>query len=233
MNLNKYNISKFNIPSGAGNDEINFSVDCHEQIVTTVTFSLNTLFDATGSESLNNFVVGTAGIKFGFGLETELGSSVTAELIAVIKGSLEEKLQVISNVVEDISVGLEGKEEISLSTYLSADSKFFVVGDERLLNSFFAGKDLTYNFFANEELILGVRTSLLNDLLFSLNISLRPGETVEIDSDVFTAYLNDQNVIDLYSGEWITISRDSMELNVSSGSGGNLAGLLIYRERYL
>ena len=233
MNLNKYNISKFNIPSGVDSDEIKFTADCHEQIVTTVTFSLNTLFNATGSESLNNFVVGTAGIKFGFGLETELGTSVVAELITVIKGSLEEKLQVISNAVADVSVGLESKEEISSSIYLSAYSKFFVVGDERLLNSFFAVKDLKYSFFANEELISGVRTSLLNDLLFSLNISLRPGETVEIDSDVFTAYLNDQNVIDIYSGDWITISRNSMELNVSSGSGGNLAGLLIYRERYL
>lgn len=233
-NLDKYNLSKYNIGGSSSSDEILITMDCHEQLVTTVTFSLNTLIDATGSENLLNNVQATRAIMFGFNLENELGTNIKADLIAVIKTNCLETLNVIVNVFENISGALELEEDLKVDTHLSLNTKFNLTSNERLMTSVFGGADVvTKSIFLNEALMVGVRTSLLNNSIFNLNITLQPGESVEIDSDLFTAYLLDENVLDQYHGDWVNIDRDSIALNVSSGSGGDLEGILIYRERYL
>lgn len=64
-------------------------------------------------------------------------------------------------------------------------------------------------------------------------LTIPPGGELRLNSDVFTAMLNGENVLYAQNGDWITLSDKTLRLLVESVSGGGLEGQLIYTERYL
>lgn len=64
-------------------------------------------------------------------------------------------------------------------------------------------------------------------------VVIPPGGELRIDSDQFLVLLNGENALHTQSGDWITISRSLLRINIESASGGPLEGQLIYTERYL
>lgn len=66
-----------------------------------------------------------------------------------------------------------------------------------------------------------------------LDVVIPPGGRLVIDSDHYTIYLNNQNAIHAYSGDWIKLSRPFLALEVESGTSGALDVGILYREAYL
>lgn len=70
--------------------------------------------------------------------------------------------------------------------------------------------------------------------IMSFNDIVIPADGIlVIDAENCTAYLNNENVIDLYSGDWIWLSRLLQGMDVSSNTSGDIDVKLLYRERYL
>ena len=59
------------------------------------------------------------------------------------------------------------------------------------------------------------------------------GSILVIDMENFTATLDGENVIDLYSGDWFELTRKLQGIDVASGTNGDFDVSVLYRERYL
>lgn len=64
-------------------------------------------------------------------------------------------------------------------------------------------------------------------------ITIPPNGTVVIDSEYFTAVMNSENIVDLYDGDWLTISEKLMAMEARGISSGDLNVKVLYREMYL
>lgn len=65
------------------------------------------------------------------------------------------------------------------------------------------------------------------------DLEIPPGGVLTIDSELFNAMLNGENIIDQYDGEWITFDRPLQGVDVESGTSGPISVSILYRERYL
>lgn len=233
--MNKYNLSKYNVGGGGfGSENIFFDMDCHERVEVIFTSSLNMLFGAEGTEKLDVNVMVTHGIPFTQELHAELEFNARLDAHVVIEVDGLEELKSVVDIVKDTNFEIDILEEIEHKFYLGNDISFEVEVDEKFDSSIFASKDIiTKDLFLSESLHTAFRTSLLNIETLTVNVSLRPGETLEIDSDLFAAYVGDRNVIDLYTGDWINLDRNTISVDIGSGSGGRLEGVMVFRERYL
>ena len=68
-----------------------------------------------------------------------------------------------------------------------------------------------------------------------LNVTLKPGQTLIIDSSTYNVLLNSENAISIHSGDWIDeLNRNTTEIRIDAASGAtNLTGTILYTERYL
>ena len=66
-----------------------------------------------------------------------------------------------------------------------------------------------------------------------VEITIPPGGELRLDSDIFTAMLDGENVLYAQSGDWINVSRELLRLIVENATGGALEGQIIYTERFL
>lgn len=62
-----------------------------------------------------------------------------------------------------------------------------------------------------------------------MDLVIAPGSELVIDSETFTIYLDGENVIDRYEGDWLFFDRTLRELEVSE----DLTVSVLYRRRYL
>lgn len=230
----KYNVSKFNIKGSVDSENILFTMDCSERIQTTITFSLNMVFAVEGSESIDSSMRATHGIHFSQSLSEDLSVSALLDAHVIIKADCKEDVKTIVGVVKDTKFELELSEEIGNSFYASNNISFNVFASEKLESNFYGSKDIVIkDLFLSESVQTVLRTSLLNLESLTLSITLLPGQSVEIDSEAYSAYIGDTNVLDLYNGDWITVDRNTIGLEIGVGSGGRLQGILVYKERYL
>lgn len=67
----------------------------------------------------------------------------------------------------------------------------------------------------------------------TVRLTIPPGGELRLDSELFLALLDGENVLYAQAGDWINVSRDLLRLVVESATGGALQGQLIYTERFL
>jgi len=66
-----------------------------------------------------------------------------------------------------------------------------------------------------------------------IDVTIPPGGTLVIDTDNYTAYLDNVSVIDRVSGEWLSVRRPTIKMAVTGGVSGNLNVMAMYREMFL
>ena len=66
-----------------------------------------------------------------------------------------------------------------------------------------------------------------------IDITLPPGSEIRIDSETYRVIMDGDNVLYAQNGDWLTLTRELLYIDVESASGGELSGTLIYTERYL
>lgn len=94
-------------------------------------------------------------------------------------------------------------------------------------------KDIHTALLAYEVLSAMLDASSTQTEQASFTITLPPGSELRVDSDTFRVTKDGENILYAQSGDWITLSRELLYLDIESASGGSLQGNLIYVERYL
>ena len=146
---------------------------------------------------------------------------------------LAEDLLGYANVLVDANLDELMAEELKCTAYLSCDIPVSAASSSVLQSKAAIAMDMYCSYVASEALNSDIVAVNLEREVAVINVTIPAGGRLIIDSDFFTATLNDENIIDLYAGDWITLSRDLIELDVDSGTGGKLTGKAIYTERYL
>lgn len=232
--MSKFNLDKFNIKAGFDSEDVSFTMDCSERFQTTITFSLNTLFGAEGTENVKSYMQATNAVPFTQSLSEVFNVNALLDAFVIVSMDSKEELKTRVDVVKDTTFEVDAKEKIDLTLYLSTDIEFDVEASEKIQNNLNLVKNIiTDELFLSESLQTVLRTSLLNLETLTLNVRLLPGGSIEIDSEMLSAYMGDTNVLDLYNGDWILIDKDTIGLEIGTGSGGKLEGVLVFKERFL
>lgn len=92
------------------------------------------------------------------------------------------------------------------------------------------------NFNSNEvytaTMFAIINISVLEYETVVITVSIPSKSELRIDSENYEVTLNGENIIHQHSGAWITLSRNIVDMLISSSAGG-LEGKLLYTERYL
>ena len=96
-----------------------------------------------------------------------------------------------------------------------------------------ASKNINTSFVAADILTAILEATSQTTEIVTVQVTIPPGGELRLDSDVFLAMLNGENVLYAQSGDWINVSRALLRLIVESATGGSLEGQLIYTERFL
>lgn len=232
-NLKPFNISKFNIPSLGDEEDIEISLYCYEKYNTTVTFSKNSLLTISASEKLITKNRVTISIPEDLDLNVILGIRSKLDSYITILGKYHEYLNFSSKLSEDINFKLDLSSDIKLNAYLSSNNNIILNSIENLkLKEAKGSLNITFrDLKLDENLITNFNSEILFNLLTEIDTRLNKGQKLVIDSNNFTAYLDDENVLDKFQGNWINISRDIESIEIKSN--GKIKGKIIFRERFL
>ncbi len=154
---------------------------------------------------------------FSYSLSENLGESIECD------ASLKKDIR----IVDLLSYRMDGDLLLGKNIELSPNL------EDNLENHIFIGKVLYENILVAEQLNTEICVNVLEKQIARVDVVLRPGEELRIDSSLFNATLNGDNILHLYDGDWIQISRDTVKLTIQTATGGNVTGKLLYTERYL
>lgn len=232
-NLKPFNLSSFNISGSQQEEDIDFSMFCYEKYDTTITFSKNTPLITVCSERVQTKTQLTMAIPTSLNLQGTLNIKPKGNIVVIVELEGREEIQAKASIAENISDSFDLKAAFNLSSYLACDKEveFLFEEDLNFKEISLALDILSSGFSVHESLISNLQSAILRNLVTKLQENCRSGDRIIIDSDVFTAYKNDENILDKYTGDWIYLSRDleSIEIN----GNGKFKAKLIFRERFL
>lgn len=229
--LKPFNLSGFNI-SGSQNEEVDISIYCYEKYETTINFSKNTLLTVTCNERLSNNVKLTLSIPENMDLEANLGVIPKLEFFINLESNFKESILSKVKLAEDINFEIDINNDFKISCNICLDSKFdFNIFENLDIKDLTFGKNILIKDYVNsEELLTNLKSSVLNNWITKVNAS---GKIIEIDSDKYTVYIDEENALDKFSGDWIYLSREVESIEISSSDNKKITGKIIFRERFL
>ncbi len=234
MNLDKYNLGKYNIKH-FNSEDVEFTMHCAERIDMMANFSANIPIVMTAVENLKSLATLSVAIPFDLNLSEEFMISAKAEVALYIAMNCLEELRNKLSICKDISFEEDGKEEIVIECYVSKNIPFAESYVENFVVNEVLGNlnILMDNILLDEQLFVNANATQIDDETIKINLSLNKGDILRIDSDDFTVFLNDKNVFDLYQGGWLELSRGTESIEIDSVRKGKLKGKIVFRERFL
>lgn len=234
FNRSKFNNARFNLPAGDGTDSFNIRLFFKENIknMTESAIEINERFNF--NEQINQSTVLTLGMPYTFNVKEEIKGRSTVSIAIVIKslfkGVIGSDVQAAKNINEkfEFSDLINSKAEAGKDIEIPAILLF-----ENINNKSVAALEMYLKNHFTEILNSKIAGNITEYEHAIFNVELKPGEELEINSDLFTAYINDKNVLDLQEGSWVYFDADSRELIIDTGSGGKIEGKLLYREGWL
>lgn len=170
-----------------------------------------------GSEAVTKLALSGQIVVFAVGSGTETVASPSDKIMADYKAEAVGAETVSSDVHMDFDCQLEAdlSETVGSTTVIGCDTWITAEGYELVTES------------ASLENI-EIKTC-------NLNLTLRPGQTLIVDSSTLNVLLDNQNAIDVHSGDWIDeLNRNTTEIRIDSASGAaGLTATILYTERYL
>lgn len=230
-NLKPFNLSGFNV-NGYHNEEVDISIYCYEKYETTINFSKNTLLTVTCNERLSNKIRLTLSMPENIDLKADLGIKSKLEFFINLESDFKESI--LSNVkpAEDINFEIDVENDFKVSCYAGLNSifNFNIFENCYIRDSSFGKNILIKNAVNSEELVTNLKSTILNNWITKINSS---GKKIEIDSDKYTVYVDDENALDKFSGDWIYLSREVESIEISSSNNKKIKGKIIFKERFL
>lgn len=229
--LKPFNLSGFNI-AGSQNEEVDISIYCYEKYETTINFSKNTLLTVTCNERLSNNIKLTLSIPENMDLEAELGVIPKLEFFINLESNFKEEILSKVKLAEDINFEIDVNNDFKVSCNIGLDSTFnFNLFENLYIRDISFGKDILIKENINsEELLTNLKSTILNNWVTKINSS---GKRIEIDSDKYTVYIDKENALDKFQGDWIYLSREIESIEISSSNNKKITGKIIFRERFL
>lgn len=94
-------------------------------------------------------------------------------------------------------------------------------------------KDIRTFLVVNEVLTSIMDAGSQTTEIARFNITLPPGGEIRIDSETYRVLMNGDNILYAQSGDWLTLTRELLYVDIESATGGTLEGTMIFTERYL
>ncbi|MDD7352003.1 MAG: hypothetical protein PUG84_00940 [Peptoniphilaceae bacterium] len=230
-NLKPFNLSSFNT-SSFHDEEVEISVYCYEKYEATINFSKNTLLTVTCNERLSNKIRLTLSIPEKMNLKSDLRVIPKLEFFINLKSDFQENILSKVKLAEDINFEIDLENVFKVSCYIGLDFAFsFNTFENVYIKDSSLGKDILIKDTTNsEEILTNLKSTILNNLKTKINSS---GKLIEIDSNNFTVYIDEENALDKFSGDWIYLSREVKSIEISSSNNKKIKGKIIFRERFL
>lgn len=241
MNHTRFNLNRFN--QGSGESLIVLTLRMTETInglfiVSDITNYTQTFYEAVSADTrgfagclksgiFSEGVDGQAeviGVKAPREMAAELNEGVeTSVMISEVRNLETESAEAVNADVELYQV------QYGTISFVEVIEGSVSVGNESSRSAeFFEVISAISEAEANEERVL------------TLNITLRPGEKLIIDSENYNVLIvsatdgSEINAIHTHSGDWIdALSRDTRSLHVESGTTRDLLASILYTERFL
>lgn len=140
---------------------------------------------------------------------------------AIVEGSQN------SNIVAALSEAMENI--VHGSKIMSCSASFA----DALIADTYGVKDIQVLHIVNEVLTSMLDASSQSSEITRIDITLPPGSEIRIDSETYRVIMDGNNILYAQSGDWLTLTRELLYIDVESASGGSLDGTMIYTERYL
>lgn len=163
----------------------------------------------------------------------ELSSVQKLDVLSIYDMICQSRLSAANYLSKDIYTAEMFEANVRMVSYLSKDIYAGATIDSILRSESYLSKEIFSDINAAGTLDTTTGADIYNNEVAQLTITLKPGERLEIDSDLFTAYLDQKNVFEHYRGDWIRLDRRSVELRVDTGNNKALSGSIMYRELFL
>lgn len=207
-----------------------------EQVDTSIGSALNYYALAIGNERVNKVIEGTKAYFTEASYTETISENVgEVQLSVILYPIFEENVTKETTIAAEIYPDISGLEEIT--NVLVPNVNLCVVSD--LMEEIDADIALGANFYALADgyELVSESASLENigTKVCVLNVTLQPGQVLIIDANTYNVLLDQQNAIDIHSGDWIDeLNRNTTELKIGAASGvANLSATILYTERYL
>lgn len=234
MSNQKFSLTRFSLQDVGAVGEIQLSMSVAEQLNCTSKCSAIAVIAGAFAEHLQGFARFTIGFYEQMQVAENLSANITGNINANLGNIvLEDALHSNVNLGANVQIEQAMEDSLECNAWLSNDMQIGLQVNDALWSEFMLIASIPTSAVLTETLNCDISVVNLTREVVMLNVTIPAGGRLVIDTDFYTATLNDENVIDLHSGDWPWLTRDLVELDVDSGTGGALTGKVIYTERYL
>lgn len=229
----KFNTGRFNVGVQLEEILVLLAESCKDLLKVGIVPSINIYNNTRIADRLKTTAALTTGILSIVSFKDDLDINAAIEVYTLFTAKFKDKLDAQIVVVRDIYGNARFIDDLNSQVYVSKDIYLKEKLKDELKNLVFIGKDILLSEELSDALNVFVKTDIFNNVIAQLNLTLQPGQEIEIDSDLFIVYVDNINQFDRYKGGWIELSREAVELIVSTGNNVELVGNMMYKERYL
>ncbi len=232
FNSGKFNLKRFNLPGRSDDiiirETMTATVGSLVDVGQNVHLQFKSAETVNGAASMGCIVAEQAEAEATFGAKcAAVANYYTSEALTATFGesvSLFLKCYISGKFAGTFGAILDIGEDIYLNTKLSDGVQFSGV-----LGALFAADPID----AYEIVNCLVSTAVFDTLYVTLDVTIPPGGKLILDSENFLALLNDENVLDKHSGDWVELSRSVEQIIIDGGGTSALNATMLYTERYL
>lgn len=231
FSFDRFNLSRFSL--GSQDNTIHIELLLAESLESVAGVAIPIETTAFFNDILRGTARGAIGIASTFESYAAMNSEALMQANIVVKELYENTLNASAQGSQNSMIAGVLADALNASSYASVDILWAESYAAALTSAADGVKDILVDTLLYELLgaVSGAGTQSTERV--SIAVTLPPGGELRIDSDTFRVLLNGENALDKQSGDWITLSRDLLYLDIESAIGGGLSGNLIYTERYL
>lgn len=185
------------------------------------------------AEAIQGSARGTVSVTVSFSEEDSLSAAVRMSADVETEETFSEALSAAAGGCKNTPAALASGDALAAKVQAVKNLPARLALSDLLTAAVSGVKNLPGTLLATEALTSMLEATSQTAERTTLQITIPPGGELRIDSELFSALLNGENVLYAQSGDWINVSRGLLRLVVESASGGRLEGQLIYTERYL
>lgn len=234
FNKSALNRSSLNVPSKSENQTISIEVYFRDSLKNTISAGIEINERIVVTERLNNTsnltIALPASLELKEDLENDIHMTIKIDMKPKFSSNLEQKTYIAKEIndKEEFKSNMEVISRIGKDMYVSE-----ILLEDNLSQKIDIGKEMFNNYYFVELLNVAIDATILDFETFTLDIELKPGETITLDSDLFTAYRGDENILYMHEGDWIYLDSESQRLELRAGSEGDIQSEIFYREGWL
>jgi hypothetical protein len=230
-NQAQYNQTKFNIEV----ERIpRFNLNLIERVTAVSASGAWYMFIAVLSER----VTSEAEVAKGFIITGSGGEIITLEAAGnryfrLIAGGFEE-LQHKSNISAVHIPRANLSESVTASGVVSEYIRFVSALFETLTHAGTIGQRVILSRDLNEMVDVIADVEATEEHVCSLNITIRPGQTLIVDAANYNIFLDGENIVYAHSGDWIDeMNRMTQSIKITGTRAANLSASILFTEQYL